>query len=143
MERDDAAAARRFPGPDYYEVLRWIHHELKPATYVEIGVGNGESLRIAGPETAVVGIDPSPRCSGPGRIFRMTSSEFFARYDLREVLGGRPVTLALVDGLHLFEQALEDILNIERYWAPDAIIALHDTIPLVEERSARERPPEY
>src|SRR5208282_4872103 len=26
-----AVACMRFPGPNYYEVLRWLHEELKPA----------------------------------------------------------------------------------------------------------------
>jgi hypothetical protein len=143
MALDDAAAARRFPGPDYREVLRWIHHELKPATYVEIGVGWGDSLRLAQPSTMAVGIDPSPQCTGPWRIFPLTSQEFFVRYDLREALGGRPVSLALVDGLHSFEQALEDILRLERYCTSGSVIALHDTIPLNEETSARMRTTEF
>jgi hypothetical protein len=31
-----AVACMRFPGPNYLDVLRWLHEELKPATYLEI-----------------------------------------------------------------------------------------------------------
>jgi hypothetical protein len=141
----DSAAARRFPGPDYHEVLGWLHEALQPETYVEIGVMGGGSLRIARPSTTAVGIDPEAPGSGGTRalIFSMTSGEFFARYDLREVLGGRNVDFALIDGLHRCEQALEDFLNLERYAGPDTVIALHDTIPLDQETSARERTTEF
>jgi hypothetical protein len=30
-------AATRFPGPNYYEVLQWLHQDLRPESYVEIG----------------------------------------------------------------------------------------------------------
>src|SRR5215831_7657354 len=103
MAVHDAAAYRRFPGPDFYEALGWIHATLEPETYVEIGVLGGCSLAAAPPRTVAIGIDPAP-FHDDSRIFRMTSSEFFARYDLRQVLGGKTVALALIDGLHLFEQ---------------------------------------
>lgn len=135
--RDDTAAARRFPGPDYLEVLSWIHHELRPASYVEIGVLYGASLALAAPPTAAVGIDPEPRAGG--RILPLTSTEFFRRHDLRQVLGVPYCALALIDGLHLFEQALDDFLNLERYAGPRSLILLHDTIPLDAATSARER----
>ncbi len=31
-------ALMRFPGPDYFEVLEWLHEDLRPESYVEIGV---------------------------------------------------------------------------------------------------------
>ena len=136
----DEAAARRFPGPDYHEVLRWIHEALKPAAYVEIGILGGGTLKLALPETVVAGIDPAVR--GP-RVFSCTSNDFFSRHNLREVLAGKDLAFAFIDGLHLFEQALADFANLERYAAPGAIIALHDTIPLDRETSARRRTTEF
>ena len=32
-----AESRRRFPGPEYCEVLRWIHETIRPLSYVEIG----------------------------------------------------------------------------------------------------------
>src|SRR5687768_1601909 len=60
-------AATRFPGPRYYEVLEWLHQELRPATYVEIGVFEGDSLRLANPPTRALGIDSSPPLKGDWR----------------------------------------------------------------------------
>ena len=147
MAAHDRAASHRFPGPDFRQVLRWIHEALRPAAYVEIGVGAGCSLAAVQPDTLAIGIDPDPGPQGcwpaGSRIFRLGSSEFFAMHDLRGRLGGKPLGLALIDGLHLFEQALEDLCNLERYIAPGGVIALHDTIPLDRETSARLRTTEF
>jgi len=142
MAVHDAAAYRRFPGPDFYETLGWIHEVLEPETYLEIGVHGGCSLAAVRPHTVAVGIDPAP-LQDDSRIFRLTSAEFFAQHDLRQVLGGKVVVFALIDGLHLFEQALEDLCNLERYAGPNTVIALHDTIPLDRETSMRRRTTEF
>jgi len=136
-------ARRALPGPNYYSTLHWIHQALAPATYVEIGVHEGDSLRAARPGTLCVGIDPrgSPPDgrSSSAQVFAMTSDEFFASHDLAAVLGGRPFAMAFIDGLHLFEQALQDFINLERYAGPDSLVVLHDCIPLDAQTSARVR----
>jgi hypothetical protein len=146
MAAHDRAAYDAFPGSDFHEVLAWIHADLRPETYVEIGIHSGESLAIARSETFCVGIDPKPQAESyppNAQIFRLRSSEFFSRYDLRMVLGGKAADLALIDGLHRFEQALEDFHNLERSTAPSGIVAVHDTIPLDRETSARVRTTEF
>jgi hypothetical protein len=127
--------------------MAWLHEALRPTTYVEIGVHSGCSLAAVQPFTLAIGIDPDPHSDGcrpsGSRIVRLTSTEFFAKYDLCEILGGKAVDFALIDGLHLFEQALEDLCNLERYIAPGGVIAVHDTIPLDRETSARSRTTEF
>ena len=97
-------AARALPGPGYLSVLRWVHEIVRPATYVEIGVRWGTSLRVALPQSRCFGIDPSPalrrRPAANTRIFKMTSDAFFERYNLPELLGSPYVSLAFIDGLH-------------------------------------------
>lgn len=147
MANDDAAAAQRFPGPDYYEVLRWLHACLRPQAYLEIGVMNGCSLDAALPGTLAIGVDPAPQSAGERRadrrLFPMTSSDFFNQSDLAAILGGKPLSLALIDGLHCFEQALEDLLNVARYTEPDGVIAIHDTVPLDRRTAERVRTTEF
>lgn len=121
-------------------MLRWIHEELRPRVYVEIGVGWGESLRLARPATIAIGVDPEPqtescRFAALTYLFPMTSEAFFRAHSGY----ARDFELAFVDGEHLFEAVLEDFLQLERHGAADAVIALHDTIPLDEETSVRER----
>jgi len=139
-------ARRTLPGPSYLASLIWVHQTLKPETYVEIGVQNGDSM-IAGHASRVcVGIDPAPTPNRPltgVRMFTLTSDEFFARHDLREVLGQDHFDLAFIDGLHLFEQALRDFINLERFAGPGSVIVLHDCLPLDAPTAARTRVTEF
>jgi hypothetical protein len=110
---------------------------------VEIGVANGLSLSYARPPTVAVGVDPAPEISHPFKaethIFAETSDEFFARGQLEQILAGRPLDLGFIDGLHLFEQALKDFINLERHCGPRSVILLHDTVPLDEATQSRAR----
>lgn len=138
-----AQAAESLPGPDYYSVLRWIHQALKPTTYIEIGIRQGESLRCAAQETICIGIDPVPdvRYSLPAStyIFPGTSDEFFASQNVPAILGASTFSLAFIDGLHLFEQVLRDFINLERYASPESIVMIHDCLPLDAVTSSRTR----
>jgi hypothetical protein len=136
-------AAMRFAGPRYYEVLEWLHQELRPATYVEIGVFEGDSLRLATPPTRALGIDSSPQLKGAWRtetrLVCLTSSQFFARHTLKDFFGEDQFALAFIDGLHEFQQVIEDLSNLERFSGPDSLIAVHDTIPLDEKTAEPSR----
>lgn len=128
---------------DYYELLPRIHSELKPQTYVEIGIRQGQSFALATTAVAAVGIDPAPDPNispRPGaRVFKMTSDEFFSRHNLTEELGGRAVDLAFIDGMHLFEFALRDFVNLEKFCGPDSTILVHDCYPVDRVTAARDR----
>ncbi|HEX2135121.1 MAG TPA: glycosyltransferase, partial [Microvirga sp.] len=135
------------PGPIYYLWLDQLHVKLRPRTVVEIGIGDGASLARVRPFSLAIGIDPSATIAYPlqaeTRIFPETSDEFFARRKLDEILGGRPVDFALIDGLHLYEQVLRDFINLERYCNPKSVIAIHDTIPLDEATQSRARDTQF
>src|ERR1700733_3093946 len=110
-------ASAELHGTHYHQILRRIHQHLRPGTYVEIGIEAGDTLALAAPGTLVIGIDPRPRLSYPlaegVRIFPSTSDEFFAQHDLSAELGRRPLDLSFIDGMHLFEFALRDFINLE------------------------------
>jgi hypothetical protein len=106
------------------------------ATYLEIGVRDGESFRLARAGRKI-GIDPDRRPAlatlRPGEeFFEMTSDRFFDEV-APEVLAGVPVDVALIDGLHEFRHALRDLLGVERYLRADGVVVLDDCNP----RSAR------
>ena len=125
----------------YYGLLRRAHEILKPRCYLEIGVHKGHSLALLGPETHGVGVDPEPMVTHPVNntvIVPATSDQFFADPDLLGLLEG-PVDLAFVDGLHLFEQALRDVANVERHSNPEGIILIHDCLPIDAATSTREQ----
>jgi hypothetical protein len=122
---------------DYYAVLDDLHERLRPAVYVEIGVHEGDSLRLARPGTRAIGVDPalpgSLRHEVQAELHAMTSDEFFATHP------PVAVDLAFVDGLHLFEQALRDVANLERWSRATTTILVHDCMPIDAVTSSRER----
>ena len=131
------------PGENYFRVLKRIHRHLRPRTYLEIGVSRGDSLACVLPETQVLGIDPAPNLTRPApanvRIYRETSDDFFARYSPRAELGGQPVELTFIDGMHHFEYALRDFVNVERSCSRASVILMHDCYPLDERTAQREQ----
>jgi hypothetical protein len=130
-------------GEMYFDLLPRIHQQLQPRTYVEIGVETGLSLKRVLPQTQAIGIDPRPELAftppANVRVFAETSDDFFARHDVRKLLGGLPVDLGFVDGLHLFEYALRDFMNLERCAAPGSTILIDDCFPHDRRTAQRER----
>jgi len=109
--------------------------------YLEIGVSRGESF-LPIRAKAKWGVDPAPLVTLEERrkprwrallrlpdefLFRMTSDEFFRSQGLW--LRWRGVDVALIDGLHTYEQALRDVLNTLKYLKPGGAIVLHDCNP--------------
>ena len=127
---------------EYYDDLEAVHRTLKPLTYLEIGIRNGRSLELASPDTCCIGIDPNPKIGKRppnAKLFKETSDEFFAGRDLSRVLAGLDLDLAFIDGMHLFEFALRDFMNVEANSQPHTVVLLHDCLPIDEATSARER----
>lgn len=123
----------------YYDLLAQIHEHLRPKLYVEIGVHEGHSLAFVQPGTRTIGVDPEPKVAEPPdgcTIVTATSDDFFA--DPRALAGER-IDLAFADGLHLWEQTLRDVANLERHSSPDGTILIHDCNPIDEITSARKR----
>lgn len=127
-------------GATYLELLARIHSRLQPRTYVEIGVNEGHSLRLAGPGTRAVGIDPEPRVedTGDAAVFALTSDDFFAQHDLDAIFDGAPLDLVFIDGMHLFEFVLRDLINVGRHAVPTTTVLLHDCYPISAETATRE-----
>ncbi len=140
---DTIQAQLRFPGEYYFEVLKRILEALRPRTYLEVGVFQGESLRLVNAPTVAIGVDPEPQLTAPlapnQRVFAETSDAFFASHDVRAELGGQPIELAFIDGMHRFEFALRDFANVERLCAPQSTILIHDVYPLDRVTAERER----
>ncbi len=135
------------PGEHYFRVLARVHAQVRPATYLEVGVSRGESLKLVGPETLALGIDPQPRVGFPlgphQKIFAQTSDEFFARPDVPALLGGKPLEMAFIDGMHHFEYALRDFINIEPLCRPDSLIFVHDCYPIDARSAERDQTTAY
>ena len=121
-----------------HDFLRELHAKLEPRNYLEIGVNDGKSLALSSCPT--IAVDPAFKVTWPVRcdlqLVKATSDDFFARKDpirhlrsgrhpLKNARRGRPLLdrwrggttldLAFIDGMHLFEFALRDFMNVERY----------------------------
>lgn len=112
-------------------------------TYLEIGVRTGECLRRVR-AARKIGVDPVRAglmldLRRGELMLQMTSDEFFDT-EAAALLAERPVDVALVDGLHHAEQALRDLLHLERWMAPGGVVFLHDCNPTTPARADRVPP---
>lgn len=125
----------------YKTFLPQLHDVLKPSAYVEIGIRHGYSLSLS-PQAEKIAIDPGYGESDMhfdvrnASFFRVTSDDFFKNHDLGTLLPGG-YDLAYIDGMHLFEYALRDLINLERYAKREAVIIIDDVIPRDEKEAAR------
>jgi hypothetical protein len=135
-----------------HDFLRKLHAQLRPRNYLEIGVNDGRSLTLAACPT--IAIDPDFKVTAPVRcdlqLVKATSDDFFAgkdpirhlrsgRHPLKNARRGRPLfdhwrggttlDLAFIDGMHLFEYALRDFMNVERFSRATTVIVMDDMLP--------------
>lgn len=145
-----------------HDFLAEIHARYRPRTYLEIGVNDGKSLQLS--RVPSIAVDPAFRVTKSIRcdvhLVRATSDAFFRRTDpirhlrsgrnpfrnLRKrrpafghYLGGNVIDLAFIDGLHLFEFALRDFMNVERFSGPASVIVLDDIYPRDTDEAARKQ----
>ncbi len=120
-------------------VLEHLHTALRPTLYCEVGIRFGRSLALA--QGPAVGIDPSPelRVNLPAstQVYALTSDDFFRDHAGTALTAS--IDFAFIDGLHLFEAALRDFMNIERHAAADAVAVIDDVLPNHPLQAARER----
>jgi len=130
---EEEAAGGKAP---YLDVLSRFHQTLRPSTYLEIGVRHGRSLALA--TGKAIGVDPAPEIDvslPPGAtVIARESDEFFDE----GMLAAAP-DLAFIDGLHLFEFALRDFMNIERAAVPGSVLIIDDIFPNHPAQAERER----
>lgn len=125
-------------------------------------MNDGQSLRLS--RVPTIAVDPAFRVTNGLRcdlhLVRATSDELFARRDpirhlrsgrnpLRNVrrgrapfghyLGGTVIDLAFIDGMHRFEYALRDFMNVERFAGPGSVIVADDIYPRSVDEAARHR----
>jgi hypothetical protein len=130
---------------DHEDLLFRLHRLLRPRTYLEIGVNEGHSLRWAVDGTTTVAIDPAlvqddlPPAPYGTAFMALPSDDAFAHPSLPIALEQRPIDLAFVDGLHLVEQVLRDLANVEARAHAGSVLVLDDPLPPEPASAARER----
>lgn len=113
-----------------------LDQRIQPV-YLEIGVERGFAFRLFAADEKIA-VDPAFKLWARNRkladakarvthYFEMTSDAFFASQTA--LLEQRGIDVALIDGLHTYEQALRDIENTLRYLRDDGIIVVHDCNP--------------
>ena len=121
----------------YLHVLFSIHKNFNPISYLEIGVRNVDSLALA--QNFGLGIDPNPTIKVSLekniKIYQTTSDDFFNQIKSNEI----EIDFAFIDGMHLFEFALRDFINIEKYSNKKTIVAIDDIYPTKKEQADRLR----
>jgi hypothetical protein len=144
-----------------HEFLRELHKVSANRNYLEIGVNDGRSLSLS--RVPSVAIDPAFKVVTPLKcdlhLVKATSDAFFARknplahlksgrHPLKNIRRGRSLTgywrgttldLSFIDGMHLFEFAFRDFINVEKHsdWA--SVIVLDDMLPRSVDEAARDR----
>nr|WP_231997191.1 class I SAM-dependent methyltransferase [Mycobacterium sp. 1245111.1] len=120
-------------------VQRALDGRVSPV-YLEIGVSKGQAFRRITADEKIA-VDPAFRLTERTRrladvkarathYFEMTSDSFFE--ERAAFLAERPIDVALIDGLHTYEQVVRDVENTVRYLKDDGVIFLHDCNPAFE-----------
>jgi hypothetical protein len=129
------------PATQRHQILSTIHERLQPGNYLEVGTRDGASLALS--RARSIAIDPAfavkHEIHCDVALYRQTSDEFFARPNPMEHFGDGRIDLAFIDGLHLFEFALRDFMNIEQHAAPTSVIVFDDVLPRDVPEAARDR----
>jgi len=120
--------------------LSAVHELLAPPTYLEIGVRHGNSLTLS--RSRSIAIDPHMKPSKPipedAVLFEETSDAYFERERPLDPWGGKPVSFAYIDGMHLTEYALRDFINVERHAHWTSVVAFDDVLPRTVEETGRD-----
>ena len=145
-----------------HEFLRELHELVRPATYLEIGVNDGRSLALS--RVPSIAVDPAFKVTVALRcdldLVKATSDDFFALPDPLAHFRGRAgrattsdglegasderpevprVDLAFIDGMHLFEFALRDYMNLEQHADWWSVVVFDDMLPRDIDEAARDR----
>ena len=125
----------------YKTFLPKLHDVIKPQNYIEIGIRHGYSLSIS-PSANKIAIDPGYGESDMQfdvqntKFFKTTSDEFFKKYNVQDYIENS-FDLGYIDGMHLFEYALRDFINLEKVSSKSSVIIVDDVIPRTEAEANR------
>jgi Methyltransferase domain len=124
-----------------HQFLKGMHQSLAPRNYLEIGVSFGRSLTLS--RTRTIGIDPDFHINVDLecdlQLIKATSDEFFDRPQPIAWFDEGVIDFGFIDGMHVFEFALRDFINVERLSSPHSVVVLDDMLPRSVAEAARKR----
>lgn len=123
--------------------IRAVQRALEGRTnpvYLEIGVSRGQAFQKISADVKIA-VDPAFRLSERTReladakarathYFETTSDAFFENESA--FLENHPIDVALIDGLHTYEQVIRDVEYTVQHLRDDGVIFLHDCNPAFE-----------
>ncbi|MDH6247283.1 class I SAM-dependent methyltransferase [Mycobacterium sp. OTB74] len=132
--------ADAMPGMNRIRAVRQALAMRSNPVYLEIGVSRGQAFQRISADVKLA-VDPAFRltertrelANAKGRVtqyFETTSDAFFENETA--LLEQNPIDVALIDGLHTYEQVVRDVENTVRYLKDDGVIFLHDCNPPFE-----------
>ena len=132
--------ADAMPGVNRIRAVQQALATRSNPVYLEIGVSRGQAFQRISADVKFA-VDPAFRLTerareladAKGRVvqyFETTSDAFFENE--KSLLAQHPVDVALIDGLHTYEQVVRDVENIVRHLKDDGVIFLHDCNPPFE-----------
>lgn len=126
---------------DRRDLVQQLINRRKFKTYLEIGVLGGYVFFDIKCKRKIA-VDPHFKFNWKGRLgetlrnkdnlraqfFEETSDDFFAKH-AQKVFAQDPIDIVLIDGMHEFKFALNDVLNSLKYLSPNGVIVMHDCNP--------------
>ncbi|MEM9787791.1 MAG: class I SAM-dependent methyltransferase [Pseudomonadota bacterium] len=138
---DHSSKFLKADGMPYLRFLSELHKKFTFDWYMEVGCRSGKSF--AQVQSKTIAVDPvfSIRRNVVGvkpelHLIQKTSDDFFQTGFLEK--HGIKISLAFLDGMHLFEFLLRDFIATERNSNPDSIILLHDCCPWTQGMTTRD-----
>jgi len=147
----EASGIQPWQYPDDFCSLARVVEARRPRTVLEIGTADGGTLfahaRLADENALIVSIDlprglfgdgyPEWRIrlyesfAGPGQrleLLQVDSHAASTAVRLEQILDGRRIDYAFIDGDHTYGGVLQDFELCRRFAADDAVIAFHDVV---------------
>jgi hypothetical protein len=125
---------------NYLEFLKTLHKK-RYEIYFEIGARNGDSLCLS--QSPSIAIDPYYQLKHDpiGKkefclLFQDTSDNFFKK--VLPKFKYFKCELAFIDGMHLFEYALRDFINLAKISSEKSLFLFHDILPWSYEMTTRD-----
>jgi hypothetical protein len=108
-----------------WELINLYIFKYKYQSYLEIGIRNRWDCYEKVIAFHKEGVDPNPMY---GCTHEMTSDEYFKQLD-----PNKKFDIIFIDGLHIKDQVMKDIINSLNHLNDNGVILLHDCLPLKEE----------
>jgi Methyltransferase domain len=132
--------ADALPGMNRIRAVQRALEMRSNPVYLEIGVSRGQAFQRISADVKIA-VDPAFRLTQQTReaadakgrethYFETTSDAFFENE--KAFLEQHPIDVALIDGLHTYEQVVRDVEYTVRHLRDDGVIFLHDCNPPFE-----------